>query len=167
MLVHRLPLTFFRAAFPRRIPRSYLASNRAYTTPQTLVSIMAAPVTDQIAKLEAARHLVLSDSTHYAAIVPGILPIIGAQSHLEIRRWGADFLAEAFASPALSLQGKESLSVQVLQTLKELLELPDEDTGVLKSVIQAAASIYGLIFRYMYVEPLHSSCRASVPAIGS
>ena len=128
---------------------------------------MAAPVTDQITKLEAARHLVLSDSTHYAAIVPGILPIIGAQSHLEIRRWGADFLAEAFASPALSLQGKESLSVQVLQTLKELLELSNEDTGVLKSVIQAAASIYGLIFRYMYVEPLHSSCRAFLLALGS
>ncbi|MCJ1378400.1 hypothetical protein MMC17_001498 [Xylographa soralifera] len=117
---------------------------------------MAAPVTDQIAKLEAARHLVLSDSAHYAAIVPGILPIIGAQSHLEIRRWGADFLAEAFASPALSLQGKESLSVQVLQTLKELLELPNEDTGVLKSVIQAAASIYGLIFRYIINNPLDS-----------
>lgn len=111
---------------------------------------------DQIAKLEAARQLVLSDATHYAAIIPGILPIIGAHSQLEIRRWGADFLAEAFASPALSLQGKEGLSVQVLQTLRELLELPGEDTGVLKSVIQAAASIYGLIFRYMYVLPLVS-----------
>jgi len=117
---------------------------------------MAAPVADQIAKLDAARHLVLSDATHYAAIVPGILPIIGAHSQLEIRRWGADFLAEAFASPALSLQGKEGLSVQVLQTLRELLELPGEDTGVLKSVIQAAASIYGLVFRYMYVLPLAS-----------
>ncbi|MCJ1434683.1 hypothetical protein MMC27_004052 [Xylographa pallens] len=128
---------------------------------------MAAPVTDQIAKLEAARHLVLSDSTHYAAIVPGILPIIGAQSHLEIRRWGADFLAEAFASPALSLQGKESLSVQVLQTLKELLELPNEDTGVLKSVIQAAASIYGLFFRYIINNPLDSQTWERMASIKS
>ncbi|MCJ1296551.1 hypothetical protein MMC34_008117 [Xylographa carneopallida] len=128
---------------------------------------MTAPVTDQIAKLEAARHLVLSDSTHYAAIIPGILPIIGAQSHLEIRRWGADFLAEAFASPALSLQGKESLSVQVLQTLKELLELPNEDTGVLKSVIQAAASIYGLIFRYIINNPLDSQTWERMASIKS
>ncbi|MCJ1388068.1 hypothetical protein MMC18_000912 [Xylographa bjoerkii] len=128
---------------------------------------MAAPVTDQIAKLEAARHLVLSDSTHYAAIVPGILPIIGAQSHLEIRRWGADFLAEAFASPALSLQGKESLSVQVLQTLKELLELPNEDTGVLKSVIQAAASIYGLIVRYIINNPHDSQTWERMASIKS
>ncbi|MCJ1474275.1 hypothetical protein MMC13_002933 [Lambiella insularis] len=126
---------------------------------------MAAPVTDQIAKLEAARHLVLSESSHYAAIIPGILPIIGAHSHLEIRRWGADFLAEAFASPALGLQSKENLSIQVLQTLKDLLELPDADTGVLKSVIQAAASIYGLIFRYIINNPHDSqtwNCMSSI-----
>ena len=123
---------------------------------------MAASVPDQIAKLEAARHLVLSEATHYAAIIPGILPIIGAHSHLEIRRWGAEFLAEAFASPALSTQAKEGLGVQVLQTIKELLELADKDTGVLKSVIQAAASIYGLILRYMYVCPLNLFRRVSI-----
>ena len=116
---------------------------------------MAASVADQITKLEAARQLVLSDSTHYSAIVPGILPIIGAHSQLEIRRWGAEFLAETFASPVLSLQAKETLSIGTLQTLKELLEIPVEDAGVLKSVIQAAASIYGLVFRYMYVKPSH------------
>ena len=110
---------------------------------------MTTSVTDQVAKLEAARHLVLSDSIHYAQIIPGILPIIGPHSQLEIQRWGADFLAEAFASPALSSQSKESLSIQVLQTLKELLELQNGDTAVLKSVIQATASIYSLVFRYM------------------
>ena len=112
---------------------------------------MSSSVADQITKLEAARQLVLSDSTHYSAIFPGILPIIGPGSHVEIRRWGAEFLAEAFASPALSSQGKESLSIHVLQTLKELLETPNEDASVVKNVVQAAASIYGLVFRYMYV----------------
>ena len=115
---------------------------------------MAAGAADQIIKLEAARDLALRDATLYAPIVPGILPLIGAQSHIEIQRWGAEFLAETFASPVLSLQAKEGLSVEVLQTLKELLESPGNDTGVLKGVIQTAASIYGLIFRYMYVEPL-------------
>lgn len=116
---------------------------------------MASIVADQITKLEAARQLVLSDTTHYSAILPGILPIIGVHSHLEIRRWGADFLAETFASPLLSLQAKETLSIVALQTLKELLEVPGEDSGVVKSVIQAAASIYGLVLRYMYVNHLH------------
>jgi symplekin len=121
---------------------------------------MAATVADTLTQLEAARHLALSDATHYAMIVPGILPIVGAQAHLDIRRWGADFLTEAFASPALTFQAKEGLSIQpggeqnkglLLRTLRELLEFPGQDTGVLKSVIQIAASIYGLVFRYMYV----------------
>jgi symplekin len=114
---------------------------------------MASAVSDQIAGLEAARQLVLSDASLYTQVVPGILPIIGAGAHLDIRRWGADFLAEAFASPAIALQAKESLSIQVLGTLNALLEVPLVDEAMVKSVIQAAASVYGLVFRYMYVHP--------------
>ncbi len=115
---------------------------------------MAAPgtsVTDQLAQLDAARNLVLGDAAFYPQIVQGILPIIGAKARLELRRWGADFLAETFASPALASQQKERLSLLVLQTLQELLENPGEDAGVVKSVVQAAASIYPLVFRHMYV----------------
>lgn len=112
---------------------------------------MALSVADQLAQLEAARQLVLADSVLYTQIVLGILPIVGANARLELRRWGAEFLAETFASPTIPLQQKESLSIVVLQTLKELLDITDEDTGVIKSVVQAAASIYGLVFRYMYV----------------
>ncbi|KAI4243778.1 MAG: hypothetical protein L6R42_010659, partial [Xanthoria sp. 1 TBL-2021] len=64
-------------------------------------------------------------------------------------RWGADFLAETFASPLLVPQEKERLSIVILQTLKELLENQGEDNNVIKSVIQAAASIYALVFRYI------------------
>lgn len=113
-------------------------------------------VEDQLTKLEAARILVLRDSALYTQIVQGILPIIGANARIEIRRWGAEFLAETFASPMLALQQKERLAVFVLQTLKQFLEIPGDDNGVVKSVVQAATSIYGLIFRYMYVPP---SCR--------
>ena len=105
-------------------------------------------VTNQLTQLEAARQLVLADSVLYPQIVQGILPIVGANARLELRRWGAEFLAETFASPTVSVQQKESLSIVVLQTLRELLEMPDGDTGMVKSVIQAAASIYGLVFRY-------------------
>ena len=114
---------------------------------------MALSVADQLTQLEAARQLVLADAVLYPQIVQGILPIVGANARLELRRWGAEFMAETFASPALILQQKERLSVLVLQTLKELLEIPGEDDGVVKSVIQTAASIYGIVFRYMYVHP--------------
>lgn len=112
---------------------------------------MTLSVIDQLTQLEAARQLVLADSALYPQIVQGILPIVGASARLELRRWGAEFLAETFASPALGSAQKENLGVIVLQTLKELLEIPGEETTVVKSVVQAAASIYGFVFRYMYV----------------
>ena len=45
-------------------------------------------------------------------------------------------------------------AVGVLQILKDLLEKPGEDATVVKSVVQTAASIYSLVFRYMYVQTL-------------
>lgn len=115
---------------------------------------MALSVADQLTQLEAARQLVLADSGLYPQIVQGILPIVGANARLELRRWGAEFLAETFASPTIGTQQKGTLGVVVLQTLKELLEPPGQDADVVKSVVQAAASIYGLVFRYMYVQSL-------------
>lgn len=104
---------------------------------------------DQISQLEAARNLVLGDAAFYPQIVNGILPIIGVSAQLELRRWGADFLAETFASPALAAAQKEQLAGPVLQTLKDILELPEEDIVVLQSVVQAAASLYPIVFRHM------------------
>lgn len=116
---------------------------------------MAVPVQNQLSQLDAARQLVLADAGLYPQIVQGILPIVGANAHLELRRWGADFLAETFSSPQLAPQEKERFSILVLQILRELLELPAEDDGVVKSVIQTAASIYGSVIRYMYVHHHH------------
>lgn len=113
---------------------------------------MALSVPNQLSQLDAARQLVLKDSGLYPQIVQGILPIVGANAHLDLRRWGADFLAETFASPQLALQEKERLSIGILQTIREWLEFPAEDHSVVKSAIQAAASVYGLVFRYMYVQ---------------
>ena len=113
---------------------------------------MALSIPDQLSQLNAARQIVLSDPTLYPQIVSGILPIIGANARYELRRWGAEFLAETFASPVISLKSKEQMAISALQTLKELLEVPGpDDTDVLKGVIQGSASIYGLIFKYMYV----------------
>jgi len=112
---------------------------------------MAAAVAATISQLENARRIVLGDPTHYAAVVPGILPIIGPTAQIEVQRWGADFLAECFASPVLSMHSKEELGVQVLQLLKDSL-LQQQDEAVVKSVMQTAASVYALIFRHMYVQ---------------
>lgn len=114
---------------------------------------MAHSVSEQLNQLESARQLVLGDAALYPQIVQGILPIVGANARVELRRWGAEFLAETFASPALGVQQKESLSIDVLQTIKDLLEIPGEDAGVVKSIVQTAASIYSLIFHHMYVLP--------------
>ena len=113
---------------------------------------MALSVPDQLAQLEAARQIVLADAGLYPQIVQGILPIVGANARLELRIWGAEFLAETFASPAFASYQKENSAIGILQTLKDLLEKAGEDAAVVKGAVQTAASIYGLVFRYMYVQ---------------
>lgn len=114
---------------------------------------MAQPISfsEQLTQLEAARHLVLSDAALYPQVIQGILPIIGPQARLELRRWGADFLAETFASPVFPSPQKESLVETVLPTLRDLLDDVAQDPSVVKSVVQTAASIYPLVFRHVYV----------------
>lgn len=114
---------------------------------------METSVDVQIAQLNDARKLVLGDSTYLPPIIQGILPIVAPGSKVELRRWVADFLAETFASPTISVQQKESMSLIVLDTLKSLVEDPQEDSAVVKSVVQTAASIYPHVFRWMYVWP--------------
>ncbi|KAK4696411.1 hypothetical protein P7C71_g1492, partial [Lecanoromycetidae sp. Uapishka_2] len=110
---------------------------------------MALPLKEQLEQLEAARQIVLGDSALYPQIVQGILPIVGANARLELRRWGAEFMAETFASPAFPAVPKEHSAVGVLGTLKDLLEIPGEDAAVVKSVVQTVASIYALVFHYI------------------
>lgn len=115
---------------------------------------MALPVSnlvEQMSQLDAARNLVLGDAAFYPQIVQGILPIIGSNARVELRQWGAEFLAETFATPALAFQSKQKLSAIVLPTLEQLLESPDQDLAVVRNIIQTAASVYPLIFRTMYV----------------
>ena len=113
---------------------------------------MATEAARTIAQLEAARQVVLSDAAHYAAVIPRIGPIIGQNALPEVRTWGASFLAESFASPILPIQQKETLGVQTLPLMHELLEAPGQNEAVVKSIIQAAASVYGPVFRHVYVK---------------
>ncbi|KAF4968481.1 hypothetical protein FSARC_4126 [Fusarium sarcochroum] len=106
-------------------------------------------VSDQIRQLDDARKLVLGDVKYYPSVVRGILPIIGPSAPLELRRWGAEFLAEAFATPALPNGEKETMQPYVLPTLESLIENEREDPQVLRSVIQCVASIYPLAMRWI------------------
>ncbi|KAL9085782.1 MAG: hypothetical protein Q9165_007414 [Trypethelium subeluteriae] len=126
-----------------------------------------ATVADTIANLDKARSLVLSDAVYYKDIVPAILPSIGPNAQLELRRWGADFLAEAFASPTFAQDKKQDVSLRALDTLKGLLELQPEDLDTAKSVVQAASSIYPLIFRYTISNPNDSTTWQKMAAIKS
>jgi symplekin len=102
-----------------------------------------------VQQLESARSLALGDGRYYPTIIPGILPIIGfsADQSLEVQRWGADFLAEAFASPAWPSDMKENSAPSVLPTLRDYLDNV-EDKSVIKSSVQAAASVYPLVYRH-------------------
>ncbi|KAF2196569.1 hypothetical protein GQ43DRAFT_444994 [Delitschia confertaspora ATCC 74209] len=119
-------------------------------------------------QLESARNLALGDGRYYPTIIPGVLPIIGvhANAPLEIRRWGADFLAETFASPTWSLDSKETSCLSVLPTLKDYLDT-SEDTGVIKSAVQAAACIYPLVYRHTISDPSDSHNWQTMGAIKS
>ncbi len=105
-------------------------------------------VAEQIRQLNDARKLVLGDVQHYPSVVRGIVPIIKPTASIELRRWGASFLAEAFATPSLPSGEKETMQPYVLEFLESIVNNEQEDTQVLQSVIQTVASIYPLALRW-------------------
>jgi symplekin len=113
---------------------------------------------DQISQLNQARTLALEDPRMYSKVLPAVLPILNSKNNPspELKSWGADFLAEIFSSPTISSDEKQNMVVQVLPVLREFLELPGglpttpvAQVATVKSAIQAAASVYPLVFRYM------------------
>ncbi|KAJ4290634.1 hypothetical protein N0V88_006381, partial [Collariella sp. IMI 366227] len=68
-------------------------------------------VAEQLVQLNQARKLVLENAAYYDRIVKGVLPIIGPTAPLDLRRWGAEFLAESLATPVLSMRDKENITV--------------------------------------------------------
>jgi symplekin len=107
-----------------------------------------------LSQLASARLIALNDPNNYAHIVPALLSLIGTGSPLEQRRWGAEFLAETFASPVLPGDQKQQLVVNkpngmsVLDVLVGYLTKQDEDLEVIKSAVQAASSVYPFVFRH-------------------
>ncbi|KAK4957104.1 hypothetical protein LTR10_005062 [Elasticomyces elasticus] len=109
--------------------------------------------TQILKSLNEARNICLATPSIYPQVVPGVLPVVGPQQPLELRRWGSDFLAETFASPVLPAEDKQKLCLGVLDTLRSYLYRKEEvgeeeDAAVVKSAVQCAASIYPLVFRH-------------------
>lgn len=113
---------------------------------------------NQMAQLDAVRQMALVDPNNYKSVLTQIMPIFQAQNNPSpaLRAWGADFIAEAFSSPAFPTEDKQEVSINALPVLRELLELPPgqqavpiNQTGMIKSAIQAASSIYPHVFRYV------------------
>ena len=122
-----------------------------------MAGTLEVPVNEQLKQLSNARKLVLGDTNYYPQIVQSVLPILNVGRPLAIRRWGADFLAEVFGSPALKMSSKENISLLVLETLKTLIQDTNEDSYVLRSAIETCSSVYPLVFNWMYVHIL-SKC---------
>ena len=121
-----------------------------------------------INQLNAARDIVLKDAAIYPQVVPGVLPVISAQHPVQLRRWGADFLAETFASPVLNAEEKQKLALAVLDTLKGYLDRgEEEDESVVKGAVQAAGSIYPLVFRNTISNPEDAETWAKMASIKS
>ncbi|KAF3407488.1 mRNA cleavage and polyadenylation specificity factor complex subunit pta1 [Talaromyces pinophilus] len=120
---------------------------------------------EQLTQLEAARNLVLSDAALYPQVLQGILPIIGANARLDLRRWGADFLAETFANTTLPSDRKEELAGTVLPTLNEYLGNDAQDVAVVKSTVQTASSLYPFVFRHIIHHPNDTAMWDQITAI--
>ncbi|KAF2211587.1 hypothetical protein CERZMDRAFT_98469 [Cercospora zeae-maydis SCOH1-5] len=124
-------------------------------------------------QLNSAREISLKDHTLYPQVVPGIIPVIApTATSLELRRWGADFLAETFASQVVTADEKQQMSLVVLETLKGYLNRreimgEDEDNSVVKSAVQCAASIYPHVFRHTVSNTTDSATWGKVAAIKS
>lgn len=100
-------------------------------------------------QLDQARKVALNDPAHYEQLIPTLLPFVGPSAVLQLRRWGTDFLAEAFSNPGLSSDIKTAASLKILTTLRAYLESATEDAAVVRNVVQIATSVYPLIFKHV------------------
>ncbi|GAB7364971.1 hypothetical protein MBLNU230_g5755t1 [Neophaeotheca triangularis] len=106
-----------------------------------------------ITHLSQARDIVLRDPAIYPQVLPAVLAVVGSGAHLDLRRWGAHFFAEMFASPVVSAEEKQKMAFRVLDILQSYLNRKEqlgeeEDATVVKSAVQCSTSIYPLVFKH-------------------
>ncbi|KAK3953167.1 hypothetical protein QBC32DRAFT_210791 [Pseudoneurospora amorphoporcata] len=135
---------------------------------------MASPVktpstSEQMQQLNNARKMAFESPAYFKQIVQGIFPLTAASSPVDLRRWAAEFIAEALACPALRTQEKDDLTISVIDAgaLGSLVEAPDQDPLVLKAGIMAAASAYPVVVRWIISNTYHPQSWLAMSAIKS
>lgn len=106
------------------------------------------PLKEQVVELSRYREYALRDANQYPNIIAFVVSRAGPASAPELRKWGADFLAEAFASPMLPPDRKQFLALKLLTTFKAYLDDSNQDAGVLRSAVQVLTNVYPFIFRH-------------------
>lgn len=98
-----------------------------------------------------ARAAALANPSLYQQVMPPILGLVSDSDNpsLALKRWVADFIAEALATPVLASEEKQTMALTVLTIIMSFLESQEQDAQLLKSAIQASASAYPLVFRHM------------------
>ncbi|KAF8467718.1 hypothetical protein BDZ91DRAFT_782414 [Kalaharituber pfeilii] len=108
------------------------------------------PNTDeQLTQLRKARALCLQDDFFWPRILEKVLPIM--KSAPELRRWGAEFLAETFSTPTVDDTRKTNMALEALDTLVDIIQ--EREAELLKHAVQSSASIYPLLFRHICANP--------------
>jgi symplekin len=99
-------------------------------------------------QLAHARAAALED----ASLLPQVMgPIVGLATEcrdLPLQRWTARFIAESAAAERLAPGDLEKLDLALLPAIRYFLD-GRADAVVWKASIQAAASLYPVVFRYM------------------
>ncbi|KAF2435728.1 hypothetical protein EJ08DRAFT_286859 [Tothia fuscella] len=119
----------------------------------------------QLAQLFKARDIALADPTMYSQVIPVMVAVLLGQPPSPkpsqiVKVWGADFLAETFSSTMLGADVKQAFAISALPVFMDFLTLPEnvqktpvELTSMTKSIIQAVASVYPLVFRHIIRNP--------------
>ena len=95
-----------------------------------------------------ARACSLQDVSLLPKLMPPIIGLAMERGERPLRRWAARFIAETAATARLAPDEMERLDLTLLPAIRYFLE-GAHDTIIWKAAIQAAASLYPVIFRHM------------------
>lgn len=100
-------------------------------------------------QLAHARTAALQDASLLRQVMGPIIGLATECPDRPLRRWTARFIAEAAAAARLPADETERLDLALLPVVRYFLEDGAFDPVVWKASVQAAASLYPVVFRYM------------------
>jgi symplekin len=95
-----------------------------------------------------ARACSLQDVSLLSQLMPPIIGLAMERGELPLQRWAARFIAETADAARLAPDEMERLDLTLLPAIRYFLE-GGFDTIIWKASIQAAASLYPVVFRHL------------------